>query len=193
MSLIDEDPAADFMTREQESMGDVLGGGSSYEMVPDQATSDPALDFLEQDNSPPVVVPSMTSEPELEEEEESVYSALKEATEPDSLRKWKAEQAELIAVRDQEAETKRQEWKAEAAKELDSWHSKQEEVLTKNKAGNREAQEVFLKDIQEAKPGQQWEKICKLCDFNPKNNRNTKDTARMRSIFLQLKQSPLVR
>ena len=43
-------------------------------------------------------------------------------------RKWKAEQAELIAVRDQEAETRRQEWKAEAAKELDSWHSKQEEV-----------------------------------------------------------------
>jgi len=67
------------------------------------------------------------------------------------------------------------------------------QVLEKTKAGNREAEEAFLKDSTESKEGAQWEKICKLCDFNPKSNRNCKDTARMRSIFLQLKQNPLVR
>jgi len=69
----------------------------------------------------------------------------------------------------------------------------QNEVLEKTKAGNREAQEAFLNEGKDSKEGAQWETICKLCDFNPKSNRNCKDTSRMRSIFLQLKQNPLVR
>ena len=43
-------------------------------------------------------------------------------------RKWRLEQAEEIAARDAESEAKRAEWKSEAARELDSWHSKQNEV-----------------------------------------------------------------
>lgn len=39
--------------------------------------------------------------------------------------------------------------------------------------------------------GREWEEIAKLCDFNPKSTRNSKDTSRMRSIILQLKQTPL--
>jgi len=198
MSLFDEDPAADFLTREQESLGDVLGAGS-FEVIPDN----PSLDFL--DEAPVEAVleqeSQIMSEPEIiapsaelfADDNVNTYAALKEATEPDSIRVWRQEQQEQISARDTEAETKRQEWKTEAAKELANWHSKQEEVLTKNKAANREAQELFLKDNEEAKPGQQWEKICKLCDFNPKSNRNSRDTARMRSILLQLKQSPLIR
>jgi hypothetical protein len=38
------------------------------------------------------------------------------------------EQAEEIAARDAESEEKRAEWKAEAAKELENWHAKQNEV-----------------------------------------------------------------
>ena len=45
----------------------------------------------------------------------------------------------------------------------------------------------------EAEVGQEWERIAKLCDFNPKASRNSKDVSRMRSIILQLKQSPPVR
>jgi hypothetical protein len=41
--------------------------------------------------------------------------------------------------------------------------------------------------------GQNWESVAKLCDFNPKGNKNTKDVSRMRSILLQLKQTPLKR
>ena len=39
--------------------------------------------------------------------------------------------------------------------------------------------------------GRDWEKVCRMCDFNPKGTKNTKDVSRMRSIFLQLKQNPL--
>lgn len=37
-------------------------------------------------------------------------------------------------------------------------------------------------------PGTEWERIAKLCDFNPKSAKNTKDVSRMRSVILQLKQ-----
>ena len=39
--------------------------------------------------------------------------------------------------------------------------------------------------------GKEWEKVCRMCDFNPKGTKNTKDVSRMRSILLQLKQNPL--
>ena len=42
----------------------------------------------------------------------------------------------------------------------------------------------------ERKPGGEWERVCRLCDFNPKSSRNAKDITRMRSILLQLKQAP---
>jgi len=228
MSLFDEDPAAEFLSREQEAIGDVLGG-DNFELIADNPApaADQALDFLDE---APVAIPPAMSEPEVlaapimsepeivaapaaepifapEPEVEAepapeaepvfaaapVYEALAEAAEPESIRKWRLEQAEEIAARDAESEEKRAEWKAEAARELENWHSKQNEVLAKTKAGNREAQEAFLKESKESKEGAQWETICKLCDFNPKSNRNCKDTSRMRSIFLQLKQNPLVR
>ena len=42
-------------------------------------------------------------------------------------------------------------------------------------------------------PGQEWERVAKLCEFNPKANKNQKDIGRMRSILLQLKQQPLIK
>ena len=54
-----------------------------------------------------------------------------------------------------------------------------------------EAELVASRDSQTA--GQEWDRMAKLCDFNPKANKNTKDVSRMRSILLQLKQQPLVR
>ena len=45
----------------------------------------------------------------------------------------------------------------------------------------------------DTKPGNEWEKVSRFCDFNPKNSKNTKDVSRMRSMLLQLKQNPLVR
>lgn len=59
---------------------------------------------------------------------------------------------------------------------------------------HRADEEEFVSDRDDtSKPGHEWEKVCKACDFNPKGTKNTKDVSRMRSIFLQLKQNPLVR
>lgn len=55
----------------------------------------------------------------------------------------------------------------------------------------RNAEKQFVAEDNEIEPGTEWERIAKLCDFNPKAKQGSKDVSRMRSIILQLKQSPL--
>lgn len=57
----------------------------------------------------------------------------------------------------------------------------------------RTAEKEWIAERDVETPGLEWEKIAKMCDFNPKAVRNTKDTTRMRSILLQLKQSPPIK
>ena len=54
----------------------------------------------------------------------------------------------------------------------------------------RNAEKQFVAEADEIEPGTEWERIAKLCDFNPKSSRTSKDVSRMRSIILQLKQNP---
>ena len=66
--------------------------------------------------------------------------------------------------------------------------------LTKLQAANRSASESaeqeFLSTTHEISPGTEWERVAKLCDFNPKTGRTpSKDVGRMRSVILQLKQA----
>lgn len=55
----------------------------------------------------------------------------------------------------------------------------------------RNAEKQFVAEDEEIQPGTEWERIAKLCDFNPKAKQGSKDVSRMRSIVLQLKQSPI--
>ena len=56
-----------------------------------------------------------------------------------------------------------------------------------------EGEAAFIQERDENIPGHEWERICRHCDFNPKSSRINKDISRMRSILLQLKQTPLQR
>ncbi|XP_040860277.1 clathrin light chain A isoform X12 [Ochotona curzoniae] len=114
------------------------------------------------------------------------------------------------------------EWKEKAIKELEEWYARQDEQLQKTKANNRVADEAFYKqpfadvigyvtninhpcysleqaaeeafvnDIDESSPGTEWERVARLCDFNPKSSKQAKDVSRMRSVLISLKQTPLV-
>lgn len=55
----------------------------------------------------------------------------------------------------------------------------------------RNAEKQFVADDNEIEPGTEWERIAKLCDFNPKAKPGSKDVSRMRSIILQMKQQPI--
>ncbi|XP_069023797.1 clathrin light chain A-like isoform X1 [Embiotoca jacksoni] len=55
------------------------------------------------------------------------------------------------------------------------------------------AEEAMISDLDENNPGTEWERVARLCDFNPKSSKQAKDVSRLRSVLISLKQSPLVR
>ncbi|XP_057369421.1 clathrin light chain-like isoform X1 [Daphnia carinata] len=116
--------------------------------------------------------------------------------EPEKIRKWREEQKLRLERKDEEEERKKKEMKEAAKKELEEWYKHHKEAIDKTRSANREAAINAEKELigtpTEIEPGQEWERIAKLCDFNPKASRNNKDVSRMRSIILQLKQNPTV-
>ncbi|KAM8909137.1 clathrin light chain B isoform 2-T2 [Spinachia spinachia] len=85
------------------------------------------------------------------------------------------------------------EWRDKAKKELEDWHVHQSEQMEKNKVNNRASEEDFVAESNGESPGTEWERVARLCDFNPKTNKQAKDVSRMRSVLISLKQTPLVR
>ena len=61
--------------------------------------------------------------------------------------------------------------------------------VEKTKSVNRSAEMEFVAEVNDIKPGTEWERVNKLVDFNSKHSKSTKDTTRMKSIMLQLKQN----
>ncbi|XP_008112804.1 clathrin light chain A isoform X3 [Anolis carolinensis] len=137
------------------------------------------------------------------------YAAISQAdrlqTEPESIRKWREEQQERLEVLDANSRKQEAEWKEKAIKELEEWYERQDEQLEKTKVNNstninhpcysleQAAEEAFVNDVDESSPGTEWERVARLCDFNPKSSKQAKDVSRMRSVLISLKQAPLVR
>ncbi|KAE8632333.1 hypothetical protein XENTR_v10001518 [Xenopus tropicalis] len=142
------------------------------------------------------------------------YAAISHAdrlqAEPESIRKWREEQRSRLEMLDANSKKQETEWKDKAGKELEEWYARQDELLQKTKANNRVADEAFYKqpfadvigyvaaeeafvsDVEETSPGTEWERVARLCDFNPKSSKQAKDVSRMRSVLISLKQAPLV-
>merc|ERR1712116_83680 len=72
-------------------------------------------------------------------------------------------------------EKKKKEMKEQASKELEEWYSQHKETIEKTRLSNRNAEKELASQSAEVEPGQEWERIAKLCDFNPKASRNNKD------------------
>uniref|UniRef100_A0A5F8G3D1 Clathrin light chain n=1 Tax=Monodelphis domestica TaxID=13616 RepID=A0A5F8G3D1_MONDO len=125
-------------------------------------------------------------------------------SEPESIRKWREEQMERLEVLDANSRKQEAEWKEKAIKELEEWYARQDEQLQKTKVNNstninhpcysleQAAEEAFVNDVEETSPGTEWERVARLCDFNPKSSKQAKDVSRMRSVLISLKQAPLV-
>ena len=185
----DEDPAAAFLAQEQDVLGGLVDEIAPSQSQTNQRASSPfieRIDDREFDN--------------LEQEHASAddpYSVIGHmdnlAGEPECVQKWRHEQTALIQKKD-EAEAKAlEELKTQAKKDLEQWYGRHEELLNQTKASNRQAEKALIEERDDDIAGRDWERVGHLCDFNPKNSKSTKDTSRMRSILLQLKQTPLVR
>ncbi|KAF4021207.1 hypothetical protein G4228_013783 [Cervus hanglu yarkandensis] len=104
------------------------------------------------------------------------------------------QESEIAGIRlealDANSQKPKAERKEKAKKELDEWYTRQDEQFQKTKADNRAAAEAFA--IEESSPGTEWERVARLCDFNPKSSKQAKDVSRMRSVLNSLKQAPRV-
>jgi len=222
----EEDPAADFLAREQEELAelnddnftgaefttqqagfggyDPLAGDNSQQAIPaslDVFSAPPSNDDFGFGGSGEGGISTLDSLDQRLEQEESVgvsdpYSSVRsvdtERKEPEKIRIWREEQREMLEKKDREEAGKMEEWREQARKELDDWYRHRDEQFQKAKALNRESEAEFIKERDESLPGHEWERICRLCEFNPKHSRSQKDVSRMRSILLQLKQNPSV-
>jgi len=165
-------------------------------------------------------IPQMEPEEPLEEvmDPSQAYAAIAAADarleqlklEPEKIRVWREENNRRLAEKDELAEKEKEELLAQAKKELEDWDRNRAEQLAKTKENNRleneiivknleqssigytteSAEEEFVKDRDNVVPGSEWERVTKLCDFNPKATRGGKDLSRMRQCLLFLKQNP---
>ncbi|XP_037918058.1 clathrin light chain isoform X3 [Hermetia illucens] len=196
----DVDPAAEFLAREQNALA-----GLEDELQPAAATtaSAPAVNHvndiagLESSGSFEMInsIGDQSEAPQQPTEQGIQYTPPVQREEPEKIRKWREDQKQRLEDKDKEEEKKKEELREQAKKELEEWYKHHEETIAKTKAANREsaknAEKQFVAENDEIEPGTEWERIAKLCDFNPKSNKSSRDVSRMRSIILQLKQNPL--
>jgi len=113
--------------------------------------------------------------------------------EPEKIRIWREEHEKLLKIKDENEAEREKELREQARKELEDWYERYKQQLSKSKQTNRNAEKEFIADRNDAEgdKNENWEKISKMCDFsnNTKVSRNVKDTSRLRTILLQLKQT----
>ncbi|XP_063886150.1 clathrin light chain-like isoform X14 [Scylla paramamosain] len=204
------DPAAEFLAREQDQLAglddDIIppaAAPQSQETAPTLPAGDDADlfgaapmnggpdlgsfemlggDEVPQDTSAaePVPAPPMAYSP--------VPTIPKE--EPEKIRIWREQQEVRLKEKDAAEELNKEELKEKARKELEDWYKQHEEQVAKTRQANRSAEKELVADIGKMEPGTEWERIAKLCNFNPKTAKSSRDISRMRSIILQVKQNP---
>ncbi|KAI2668702.1 Clathrin light chain A [Labeo rohita] len=187
----DEDPAAAFLAQQESEIAGI--------------ENDEGFSILDSGEVPSSLI----------QDPDDVYAAISSVdrlqAEPESLRKWREEQRERLEQLDANSRKQEVEWKEKAKLELEEWHTRQNEQLEKTKVNNRvldedfykqpfadligyvAAEEAMVSELDENSPGTEWERVARLCDFNPKSSKQAKDVSRMRSVLISLKQAPLVR
>merc|ERR1719219_247838 len=181
------DPAADFLAREQEELGELgeeLGISSGNAAVP--AVNIENLSFEDQQELDAVnkeVAQERTTTPSP-----AFVMPPRPKEEPEKIIMWRQEQAKRLEEKDAKESETMAKLRDEAQQELKDWYKRYEENLSKTKESNREDEKEFV--FNEIKDGTEWERVTKLCDFSGKNaNKNsTKDMSRMKSILINLKQ-----
>uniref|UniRef100_UPI00358E5A9D clathrin light chain A-like isoform X3 n=1 Tax=Myxine glutinosa TaxID=7769 RepID=UPI00358E5A9D len=188
-SGMEEDPAADFLAQQESEIAGIESDGYSIldtgEMPSDMQDFSGPIGELNGDIYKEANGPS--------DGFAAVAQADKLSAEPESLRRWREDQTERLEEMDVTSRKLEGEWREKARHELEEWYVRQSEQLEKTRKNNRAAEEAFVQDRDEESPGTEWERVARLCDFNPKSTKQSKDVSRMRSIIISLKQSPLVR
>merc|ERR1712223_1957931 len=183
------DPAADFLAREQEELGEL---GEELGISSNAAAAVPAvnienLSFEDQQELDAVnkeVAQERTTTPSP-----AFVMPPRPKEEPEKIIMWRQEQAKRLEEKDAKESETMAKLRDEAQQELKEWYKRYEDNLAKTKQANRDTEQEFVAEINDISPGTEWERVTKLCDFSGKNaNKNsTKDMSRMKSILINLK------
>jgi hypothetical protein len=127
-----EDPAAEFLAREQAELEKIENNASesTYQLSSNNNQFDvnSQQDYL-----------SLNSN--QNDEKIDVYSAVsyvdKNFQEPEKIKKWREEQRLRITTKDAEEEKKKAEWREQANRELEDWYKNRQEQLVKTLANNK--------------------------------------------------------
>ncbi|KAM4747285.1 clathrin light chain B isoform 2-T2 [Rhinophrynus dorsalis] len=192
----EEDPAAAFLAQQEseiagiendEGFGTVLGG--SQASFVDQSDTDGFNDLV----TTPVNGELYQDSAGYDDGYAAIAQADRLTQEPESLRKWREEQKIRLEELDAASKVTEQEWREKAKKDLEEWYQRQSEQIEKNKVSNRASDEALASETKDEETGTEWERVARLCDFNPKSSKQSKDVSRLRSVLISLKQTPLSR
>lgn len=180
------DPAAEFLAREQNALADL---DDSFQ---EQKVNGNVENGENEENGIGDTLDEPISKSPVNENGLGNYQPIQ--PEPEKIRIWREEHQKLLKIKDENEAQKEIELKEQAKKELEDWYERYRQQLSKSKQINRNAEKEFIADRDaEGDKTENWEKIAKLCDFgNSKVSRNVKDTSRLRTILLQLKQNQTV-
>jgi len=211
------DPAAEFLAKEQEELGDIgedLGLGAPAQDIPTFDNDNVAIKNDDDENAPisvshndfgvsndvnPFLQDPIENSAPVMVEGKDIYAGMqtlsikKDQEEPEFMRKWREEQQERLRKKDEEETAAMDELKQQAKQELEDWYKRYENQLEKTKSTNREDETKYENnEMNGIEPGSEWERVAKHCDFSAKAPGHTKDVSRMRSIMLQLKQNQTI-
>jgi len=181
-----EDPAAEFLAREQ---NDLAGFDDIPPPAPVVAAPAEPTDQLVQDIS---AMTMDTPVAPMESVMERVITPVPRI-EPEPIRLWREEHQRKLVEKDAAEEAAMAALREKAAQELADWYKQHDEQMGKTREANRCAERELVADAERPVEGAEWERISKLCDFGPKSARNSRDVSRMRSIILQVKQNPPIK
>ncbi|XP_029021562.1 clathrin light chain B isoform X2 [Betta splendens] len=191
---IEEDPAAAFLAQQESEIAGIENDGDGFGVLEGADGQLPSANYGDFGDETTTVNGDIFQESNGPTDN---YAAIAQVDiqrqEPESLRKWREEQKTRLEALDSASKSAETEWREKAKKELEDWHVHQNEQMEKNKANNRASEEAFLAESDGDSPGTEWERVARLCDFNPKTNKQAKDVSRMRSVLISLKQTPLAR
>ncbi|KRY74938.1 Clathrin light chain A [Trichinella pseudospiralis] len=189
INMAEDEAVADFLAREKEA----LAGLDDFEELHLVAATDCDDTTKNEENS---AAPMTNGLPENEISQNtgsSTPAVLPAPQESENMIKWREEQKARLAAKDEKEEEEKAKWRELAETDLQEWYKNRQDHIEKVKKTNRMNDAEFLSGRDSEQPGQEWERITHLCDFNPKSCRSQKDVSRMRSMFLQLKANPKLR
>uniref|UniRef100_A0A8C5GJ89 Clathrin light chain n=1 Tax=Gouania willdenowi TaxID=441366 RepID=A0A8C5GJ89_GOUWI len=188
--LSEEDPAAAFLAQQECEIAGIENDTDGFGVLEEAETPPPSEEQPVNYDVPATVNGDLFEESNGPTDS---YAAIAQVDiqrqEPESLRKWREEQKTRLEALDSASKAAEAEWRAKAKKELEDWHTHQSDQMEEKQT----SEEVFTAECEDNSPGSEWDRVARLCDFNPKTNKQAKDVSRMRSVLISLKQAPLVR